>query len=322
MNQDLGILLEEYKTYEQSIGYSPEGLAHLGPRVKKLFTYLSEYSLSLTALPFHHAQGYQTWLLETGRNDGGSYSPGTIHNYLKAARRFFDFLRHKGMVLTNPFTCIKKIRSGKALPKDVLKEEEMSTLLDRLAIYDTDPLLLRQAKGYKIHVIAELLYATGLRAGEAARLRLEDVDLHRGTVTVAKGKNGKGRICFLNDYAREVLELYITKIRDLLMAQFPNRDKRLLFGVKEKTLITIINTVVGEAAKELEFPHQSSHHFRHAFGAHFLRGGCDLRFIQTFLGHESIGNTEVYTKIEKEDLKEVLDHYHPRQWRHKANGTD
>ena len=46
-----------------------------------------------------------------------------------------------------------------------------------------------------------------------------------------------------------------------------------------------------------------------------LKNGCDMRCIQEILGHKELRTTQVYTKVEKEDLKNVLDKYHPRIFR-------
>jgi integrase/recombinase XerD len=84
-------------------------------------------------------------------------------------------------------------------------------------------------------------------------------------------------------------------------------------------LLIIVNAELAKAVKKLSMKRITSHVFRHAFGFHMLRAGCDIRHIQAFLGHESLSSTEVYTKVEKEDLKRVIDTYHPRRWR-KADG--
>jgi site-specific recombinase XerD len=49
-------------------------------------------------------------------------------------------------------------------------------------------------------------------------------------------------------------------------------------------------------------------------GLHLLRSGCDIRHIAEILGHERLKNTEIYTKVDREDLKSVLDACHPRRF--------
>jgi site-specific recombinase XerD len=58
--------------------------------------------------------------------------------------------------------------------------------------------------------------------------------------------------------------------------------------------------------------HVTCHTFRHSVATHLLRGRADIRHIQALLGHESLGTTERYTRVEISDLKEVIRRAHPR----------
>ena len=64
----------------------------------------------------------------------------------------------------------------------------------------------------------------------------------------------------------------------------------------------------------------TTHHFRHAVGFHLLRAGCDIRYIKEILGHEELGTTQIYTKVDKLDLKKVIDEFHPRKLHHDHEG--
>ncbi len=164
----------------------------------------------------------------------------------------------------------------------------------------------------KLIIICELLYSTGLRISEAVALKTEDIDLIRGTVSVIGGKGGFNRTALLNDYARIILSIYINEIRPLILTEW--HDDSLLFGtVSWGRFGKFVNEGLKEYSTELKLPAIRSHGFRHALGYHLLRSGCPIRSIQEILGHKALKNTEIYTRVDKEDLKGVLDRFHPRK---------
>jgi site-specific recombinase XerD len=154
-----------------------------------------------------------------------------------------------------------------------------------------------------------------MRISEIAGIRLSDVDFGKGIVYVNCGKGGESRIAWLNDYARAVLRLYATKMRKVLFSQWNEWNGELLFGVQWGWFGKVINEKLRRIAKKLKVAGFTCHGFRHAVGYHLLRSGCNIRHIQEILGHKRLKTTEIYTKVDSSDLKNVLDRCHPRKWR-------
>lgn len=283
-------------------------------RLKKLDEYLALHDLEINQIHYKQAQAYQGWLLDQVSGTGKKYGKGTVCNFIKTAQSFYDYLVSRDMVFNNPFKQIRKVHPVKKVPDNILKEKQTFLLLQKLSEFDrVEGDLTKMVRRYKTHVICELLYATGLRITEAACLKQDDIDLNKRSVTLKRSKNGRDHMVFLHDYAADVLSFYMNHMRDLILCKNCNPD--LFFGARGTRLDMVVNEELKQVCRELNLPRITCHGFRHSLGYHLLRAGCDIRYIQDILGHKKIENTEVYTKVEKTDLRDVLDTYHPRRLR-------
>lgn len=319
MNENQKTVLKEFLEEEKTMGRREQWLRNLKSRIPKLYAFLNKNGITINQLGLKEAQEYQGFLIATGRKDGRKYPNRTILTYIVAATSFCEYLKRKGLLYTNPFKEIRKIRGEKTVLKDLLKEKEMNHFLAELSHFEKQNGLKNKITQYKVHVIAELMYATGVRISEVAALTADDIDFGRGTVAIREGKQGKSRIAFLNEYTCGILRIYVEKMRSLVFNEWNLRNSRLLFGVKRQWLEKVVNKTLNKTAKEAGYRKLTSHRLRHALGYHLLRAGCNIRHIQQILGHKRLKNTEVYTKVEKEDLKKVLDTFHPRKWKRGKN---
>jgi len=91
------------------------------------------------------------------------------------------------------------------------------------------------------------------------------------------------------------------------------KHRERLFGADVATLMSAVNKELSEVCNKLKIPVITCHGFRHSIGTHLLRAGCDLRHIQMILGHEKLNSTQRYTRVDRRDLRNIIDKYHPRQ---------
>ena len=278
-------------------------LAH-GLRVYR--QWLESWNLDLQAVSGEQAEEFQTDLV--GREgEGGqlTYTAKTISIIMWVVRSFHDWLRAEGITTTNPFRHVPKMKLPRRVPRNVPTAPELVAALNTLARFWEEKAVRDKRTRYRVHVMAEVLYATGMRIGELSALAPSDFDLPAKTVHIRDGKGALARDAYLNDYAAAVVGIYLERMREFVHYRFHQPSA---FGIGPgQNLSGSINRHLNEALG------MTSHGFRHAVGTQLLSAGCDLRMIQLILGHEDMKSTAIYTQVVKEELRDQLDRYHPRQ---------
>jgi integrase/recombinase XerD len=132
---------------------------------------------------------------------------------------------------------------------------------------------------------------------------------------LVRGKGGKERMAPLNQNARAAIKSYLDVRAEFLPKNLP-RAERFLFCSRGKegflTRQRLHQLLKGLALKAgLDPAKVSPHVLRHAFATHLVEGGADLRSVQTLLGHADIATTEIYTHVDKDRLRRVVEKTHP-----------
>jgi integrase/recombinase XerC len=229
---------------------------------------------------------------------GGSVR--TAARKLASLRAAYKFLVRTEQLADNPAVSVKSPKLRRDLP-DVLTIPEVTALLD--APDASKPL------GVRDRALLEALYSSGIRAAELAGLRMRDVDLVGGTMTVL-GKRQKERIAYLGNYAVDALKAYFD-VRPGI--GHPSHD-RVFVNARGGPLTTRSVQRIVERYVRQALPGRrevSPHTLRHTFATHMLNGGADLRVVQELLGHESLSSTQIYTHVSIDRLKEVYRDAHP-----------
>lgn len=159
------------------------------------------------------------------------------------------------------------------------------------------------------HALFELLYSSGIRAGEACKLTLYDLDRDKRTVTVKQGKGRKDRLVPVGHVALGWLARYLAEARPQLVTKAKPGDAATRFFLTRTghpfTPARLLR-LVRAYARQAHLPATTTtHSLRHACATGMLRGGASIRHVQEVLGHTSIKTTQIYTHIVKDDLKAV-----------------
>jgi len=223
-------------------------------------------------------------------------SPSTIVRILSSVRNFYRFLSGHNLV-KNPSLIIESPRIRRALP-EILTKEEISGIIGSAL-----------SQGHKKRDIAliELIYGAGLRVSEITSIKLEDISFEKGTMKI-RGKGNRERIAFLNKNSVEAVKKYMEeraagkKPAESGWLFVNNRGSRL----SRQSVWKIVKRI--SAAGKCVTPHT----YRHSFATHLLEAGLDLRIVQELLGHKTLATTEIYTHINKKQIKTVYKKFHPR----------
>ena len=302
--------LERYLSHLRKQGAGKEELNHSEYALREYFGMLEESGAGYLEVKLSTADNYRMGLC-TMRKESGEvkYSASTIRGRMKAVEKFYGHLLKRGKVIRNVFKETGRVKTVNALPRNILDEDAMMKLLEGLKrkIKEGKDICERRMY-YRVHVMAEIMYSSGARINEILKIQEKEVDFERGTLKLKDDKTGKSRTGFLNGYAKELLRKYMKERKYMMVGK--SRSECVFFG--DAAASKAFNRFVRKVSEELGLGEFTSHNMRHGFGYHMLRAGCDIRYIQEFLGHDRLGTTQVYTKVEKADLRGVLDKYHPR----------
>lgn len=237
-----------------------------------------------------------------------NYKKTTVARKIASIRTFYKYLHREKKVENNPAESLISPKRPKSLPK-FLTPDEVEQILSNSNI-DTPA-------GYRNRAILELLWASGMRVSELSGLNFGNLNLENNEITVL-GKGAKERIILITDRAKSFLKGYIEFARPLIAKGYtldPITDTTPVFinktGYRLQT--KMIRNVINEIVEKIELPKKvTPHMFRHSFATHLIEKGADLRVVQELLGHASISNTQIYTHISMQHMKEVYDETHPR----------
>ena len=237
-----------------------------------------------------------------------NYKKTTVARKIASIRTFYKYLHREKKVESNPAESLISPKRPKSLPK-FLTTDEVEQILSNINI-DTPA-------GYRNRAILELLWASGMRVSELSGLNFGNLNLANNEITVF-GKGSKERIILVTDKAKSYLQGYIDFARPLIAKGYtlpPISDDTPVFinktGYRLQT--KMIRNVINDIVDKIELPKKvTPHMFRHSFATHLIENGAVLRVVQELLGHASISNTQIYTHISMQHMKEVYDETHPR----------
>lgn len=224
----------------------------------------------------------QQYILYLKRDKG--LSAGTINNYISAIQFFYTYVLQKDW----NSKMIPRMRRGSSFPVIPPKEDVLT--------------LLNSTKNVKHKAIFMLIYGSGLRVSEVAKLKISDICSKTMSIRVEHAKHNTHRYTILSQNALEILRDYFKKeffkksynLNDWL---FPGMNKNNHYHVK-----SIKNTMIRLRNKLGLDSRISTHTLRHCFATHALEDGVDPVYIQQMLGHKRIQTTRIYLHMTSKSM--------------------
>ncbi|NUM25631.1 MAG: tyrosine-type recombinase/integrase [Candidatus Buchananbacteria bacterium] len=249
---------------------------------------------------------YRLWLNREVDHYGENLKKSTQNYHLIALRSFLKYLAKRDIASLAP----EKIELAKMPERqvDFLEGDDLERLLEA-------PLKTTEAKIIQLRdkAILEMLFSTGLRVSEMAKLKRDQINLQKDEFTI-RGKGLKLRVVFLSNQTKYWLKQYLDARKDLADSLFVRHDRAKGKEQPENLTPRSIQRLIKKYSKAAGITKNvTPHTMRHSFATDLLINGADIRSVQAMLGHSSITTTQIYTHITNQQLKEVYKSFHQRK---------
>ena len=279
-------------------GLSENTIINYTHDIEKLIQFIEDHKISHSPITIDE-QTIQQFIYEIAK----VLNARSQTRIISGLKSFFNYLVFEDYRKDNPTELLESPKIGRKLP-------------DTLALKDIERLItaidLSKPEGHRNKAIIETLYGCGLRVSELVGLQLSDLFFDEGFIRVT-GKGDKQRFVPISHFTQQHINLYLKEIRPFVK-EVPEFSDTVFLNRRGKQLTRVmIFAIIKRLAEKAGLKKNiSPHTFRHSFASHLLENGADLRAIQMMLGHESITTTEIYMHVDRSQLANIMQKYHPR----------
>lgn len=299
-------LLSRHLGWMEQRHYSPKSLKKVRSNLMIFVQWCQQRELSapqeITPTLLKH---YQRFLYLRQNEQGQRLSARYQWDQLSTLKRFFRWSHKEGFLLLDPATVLERPRLPKRLPRHLLSVEQIEKILQ---VPD-----LETPWGLRDRAMLEVFYAAAIRKSELLNLRSTDLERGKLLLLVRAGKGNKDRMVPLTARALGWIERYESSGREALRQPGGEQDALFLSQrgnrLSEAQLHRVIHSAIRAVLPDTE---GSCHLFRHSVATLLLENGCDIRYIQEFLGHSHLSSTQIYTQVAQTSLKAAYRQYHPQ----------
>lgn len=278
------------------LGYS-EKTEQLSGAVEFLRQLESQGITRLNQVEARHLKDHYAYLLRRPSLRGKPLSAYTITGYLYDISLLFAHALRRKLIPADP-------SSGLNFPQPVKTERTVLSRAEIRRLY---------AACEDVGQIARLglLYGCGLRSGEAQRLNLRDIDLRTKLLYVRRGKGRKRRAVPLAAKVIGDIKAYLYHLRPQLVSHHTTGDHAKAFMLNQCGRRMLQQTYWQDLRRLVQRSGQADllargvcpHVLRHSIATHLLADGMRLERVRDFLGHDQLETTQIYTRIQPQQLQ-------------------
>lgn len=279
-----------FKTHLERLGYSKTSINMLPNCVRSFLEYTDKEVLQTQITDITHF--YNHLQERPNKRKSGGLSESYIHHHVYALKLFFAWQEEKGGIATNPISSLE-FPSPKGKPREILSLEEVKDLFNACETLKEKAMLC-------------VFYGCGLRRSEGEKLNLKDIHFRSNLLYVREGKGSKRRVVPLSEKVKEDLKNYALKERNLKgdeSAFITNKIGKRTSGNSYNNILKVLLERTG-IKKGITL-----HCLRHSIATHLLESGLPVEYVRDFLGHKHLESTQIYTRINKQQLWNLSNTY-------------
>jgi integrase/recombinase XerD len=210
----------------------------------------------------------------------------TLARKIATLKSFFNYLiKKEKSIIIDPAIDLETPKFKKSLPKH-LKIDESQELLKSINTRNSE----------RDFAIVTLFLNCGLRLSELVSINLDQI---KGDTLVVCGKGNKERTIYLNESCIAAIEKYITVRSSTSEALFLSERNQRISKRNVEHMVKKLLLSIGKGDL-------STHKLRHTAATLLFQSGVDIRNLQEILGHESVATTQIYTHVDKEQLRQAV----------------
>jgi integrase/recombinase XerD len=255
---------------------------------------------------FEVSEFYSHLKVRKNRRTGQPLTEKFVFRIVRSVQEYFGYALAVGKIAAHPASHLRLRSRRRRAARHIFTQSDIGELY-------------RTAETLQERAILHVGYGCGLRVSEISALNIDDIRTRENTVIVRSGKMGKSRIIPISQKISDELKEFIFSFErknDLSFGKVPadagyvfydHKARRMKQWTLNKRLKEMIKrTKFGKRLTDEQLTKIGVHTLRHSIATHLLENGMRLRLVQSFLGHNQVETTEIYTHIRQYQINHLF----------------